>query len=96
MNNSVQFIVVVLTLLATMLLNPTTALDKTKLATPAKCANACAAVYEPICGGNKAGADVGTSGTDKPVTFGSECVMNNYNCETDKSESTIQSYSGFM
>lgn len=56
------------------------AVDKT----PPKCQTACAAVYEPICGGPP-GATATSS--VKPVTFGSACVLGKFNCESDKSES---------
>lgn len=64
-----------------MLCGPAAAIEKTKAAT-SKCANVCPDVYEPICGGLKPGA----AGSEKPVTFGSACVLSKYNCESSKGE----------
>uniref|UniRef100_A0A1Q3FSE3 Putative kazal domain-containing peptide n=1 Tax=Culex tarsalis TaxID=7177 RepID=A0A1Q3FSE3_CULTA len=55
------------------------------LASPAKekpakntCAKACSFDYTPVCGGSK-------DGKDKPLSFGNSCVLENYNCENQKS-----------
>lgn len=42
--------------------------------TKKECLKACPFDYTPVCGGP-------TSGADKPLSFGNECVLNNYNCE---------------
>ncbi|XP_065156859.1 turripeptide Pal9.2-like [Atheta coriaria] len=48
----------------------------TKAALKAKpCLKPCPESYIPVCGGD----DVA-----KPITFGNECVLTNYNCEQDK------------
>lgn len=44
-----------------------------------KCNNACPFNYAPVCAGPEAGAD-------KPLSFGNECVLNNYNCEKNLRE----------
>lgn len=49
----------------------------------AKCAAiVCPAEYTPICGGLKEA----TNPVTKPITFGSACVLDKYNCETSRSE----------
>lgn len=48
---------------------------------PKACVKACTAVYEPICGGVP-------NSQEKPKSFGSSCVMDNYNCEHDSSKNT--------
>ncbi|XP_055628475.1 turripeptide Pal9.2-like [Toxorhynchites rutilus septentrionalis] len=47
---------------------------------PAKkaCARSCTFDYTPVCGGVK-------DSKDKPISFGNTCVLENYNCENQKS-----------
>ncbi|EDS41366.1 conserved hypothetical protein [Culex quinquefasciatus] len=59
------------------------------LASPAKekptkkaCAKACSFDYTPVCGGVK-------DSKDKPISFGNTCVLENYNCENQKSLSVL-------
>lgn len=68
-------------------LNPIAlAMTAVVLASPAKekptkkaCAKACSFDYTPVCGGVK-------DSKDKPISFGNTCVLENYNCENQKSK----------
>lgn len=42
---------------------------------PNSCTRACETKYEPICAKAKNGSK------ERLLTFGNQCVMNNYNCE---------------
>ncbi|XP_055532017.1 turripeptide Pal9.2-like [Wyeomyia smithii] len=42
------------------------------------CQKACTFDYTPICAGLK-------NSKDKPLSFGNSCVLENYNCENQKS-----------
>lgn len=42
-----------------------------------KCLNDCGLDYKPVCGG----PDPRSSSVAKPISFGSKCVLDNYNCE---------------
>lgn len=44
-----------------------------------KCTKSCTLDYTPVCAGPETGAD-------KPISFGNECVLANFNCENNKSE----------
>lgn len=51
---------------------------KAEAARKKACTHDCSSVkFEPICAGKQG---------EKPKSFGSECVMNNYNCEHKDSE----------
>lgn len=43
---------------------------------PKECQRVCTMQYEPVCAGEPG---------EKPKSFGSVCVMQNYNCENSKS-----------
>ncbi|XP_016977656.1 vasotab [Drosophila rhopaloa] len=42
---------------------------------PATCQRACGEVYDPVC------AKAKNSSKERLITFGSPCVMSNYNCQ---------------
>lgn len=44
---------------------------------PKECMKVCTADYDPVCAGVQ-------GAKDKPISFGSVCVLNNYNCENGK------------
>lgn len=57
------------------------AADKPKKPELKKCLKNCDAVkFEPICAG------IPNSNTEKPKSFGSKCILENYNCEHDSSK----------
>lgn len=57
------------------------AADKAKKPEPKKCLKNCDAVkFAPICAG------LPNSNAEKPKSFGSKCILENYNCEHDSSK----------
>ncbi|XP_058462840.1 turripeptide Gsp9.3 [Malaya genurostris] len=68
-------VIVAAVLLALTIVQAHPAKDK-----PAKntCQKACTFDYTPVCGGVK-------NSKDKPISFGNTCVLDNYNCENQKS-----------
>ncbi|KAH8351049.1 hypothetical protein KR084_001652, partial [Drosophila pseudotakahashii] len=71
-NHLIQITNSALCLLAFVLANP--AKDTKKPATDS-CQRNCGEVYEPVC------AKAKNSSKERLITFGSPCVMSNYNCQ---------------
>lgn len=52
--------------------------NKKKNTPTPKCIEICTTTYAPICAHDEAGSP--------PLSFGNECVMRKYNCESNKSK----------
>ncbi|KAL1402545.1 hypothetical protein pipiens_006046 [Culex pipiens pipiens] len=72
------FLLIALAMTAMVLASPA----KEKPTTKKACAKACSFDYTPVCGGVK-------DSKDKPISFGNTCVLENYNCENQKSLSVL-------
>ncbi|KAF7278135.1 serine protease inhibitor Kazal-type 1-like [Rhynchophorus ferrugineus] len=67
-------LLVVLAILCTVYGAPSKGSTKASLKKKTTCAKDCGDTYKPICA---------TDGSKK-ISFGSECVLSNYNCENQK------------
>ncbi|KAL1489278.1 hypothetical protein ABEB36_014207 [Hypothenemus hampei] len=67
-------LIVLVTILSAIYGAPSKGSTKASLIKKKSCAKDCGEVYKPICAGD----------ANKNISFGSECVLSNYNCENQK------------
>ncbi|XP_030766808.1 agrin-like [Sitophilus oryzae] len=67
-------LVVLVAVLSTIYGAPSKGSTKASLKKKATCTKECGETYKPVC----------ASEGDRKISFGSECVLSNYNCENQK------------